>query len=94
MRLTASQTRLIADCVRRHLGARAKIWLFGSRLDDHKRGGDVDLYVETEYPELLPELRCKLSLEEALDLHVDLIVKKPGQDYPIHRIAKEEGVRL
>lgn len=59
MRLTASQTRLVADRVRRHLGARAKIWLFGSRLDDHKRGGDVGLYVETEYSELLPEIQMQ-----------------------------------
>lgn len=94
MRLTSNQTRLITDRIRHHFGAQAKIWLFGSRVDDHKRGGDVDLYVETDHPEILPELRCKISLEEALDLHVDLIVKKPGQNHPIHQIAKAEGVRL
>jgi hypothetical protein len=27
-------------------------------------------------------------------LHVDLIVRKPGQDHPIHHISKSEGVRL
>jgi len=68
MRLTLSQTQLITDSVHRHFGAQAKIWLFGSRTDDCKRGGDVDLYVETDRPELLRELRCKISLEEALDL--------------------------
>jgi predicted nucleotidyltransferase len=78
MRLTPSQTQLIADSVHRHFGAQSKIWLFGSRTDDCKRGGDVDLYVETDRPELLHELRCKISLEEALDLHVDLVIKKPG----------------
>lgn len=94
MRLTPSQTQLIGERIRLHFGAQAKIWLFGSRVDDGKRGGDVDLYVETDYPELLPELRCKISLEEALDLHVDLVIKKPGDNHPIHQIAKAEGVRL
>jgi len=94
MRLTLSQTQLITDGVHRHFGAQAKIWLFGSRTDDCKRGGDVDLYVETDRPELLRELRCKISLEEALDLHVDLVVKKPGQSHPIHAIARAEGVLL
>jgi predicted nucleotidyltransferase len=94
MRLTLSQTQLITDSVHRHFGARAKIWLFGSRTDDCKRGGDIDLYVETDHPELHLELRCKISLEEALGLHVDLVVKKPGQSHPIHAIAKAEGVLL
>lgn len=94
MRLTPDQTRLITRRVRDHLGDQARVWLFGSRTDDSKRGGDVDLYVETEQPELLSELRCKIGLEEALDLHVDLIVKKPGEDHPIHRIARAQGIPL
>jgi predicted nucleotidyltransferase len=94
MRLTPSQAQLITDSVHRHFGTQAKIWLFGSRTDDCKRGGDVDLYVEADHPELLDELRCKVTLEDALDLHVDLVVKKPGQSHPIHAIARAEGVLL
>jgi predicted nucleotidyltransferase len=94
MRLTSSQTRLITDSVHRYFGAQAKIWLFGSRADDCRRGGDVDLYIEAEHPELLNELKCKINLEEALDLHVDLVVKQPGETHPIHAIAKQRGVLL
>jgi hypothetical protein len=68
MRLTPSQAHLITDRVRRHFGVQAKTWLSGSRVDDHKRGGDVDLDVETDRPELPPEPRCKISLEEPLEL--------------------------
>jgi hypothetical protein len=39
---------LIAEQVHRHLGDSARIWLFGSRLEDNKRGGDVDLVIQAE----------------------------------------------
>ena len=28
-------------------GEAASLYLFGSRIDDDKRGGDIDLYIET-----------------------------------------------
>ena len=72
-----------------------KCWLFGSRLDDTKRGGDVDLYVEATHRDtLMSELHCKIALEDSLDLSVDLVVKEPGKDKPIYNLAKVQGVRL
>ena len=95
MRLTASQIETIRDTAQRNFGADASVWLFGSRVDDTRRGGDVDLYVEsTRKSTLLPALRCKIALEDSLDLHVDLIVKEPGKDKPIYRLAKTQGVQL
>ena len=71
------------------------MWLFGSRVDDARRGGDVDLYIEpTQKNKTMSELRCKVVLEESLDLHVDLIVKEPGKDKPIYRLAKTQRVQL
>ncbi len=46
MRLTTRQRELIFERIRHHLGADVQSWLFGSRMDDDARGGDVDLYVE------------------------------------------------
>lgn len=94
MRLTEQQTQLIVRGVQRHLGPRSRIWLFGSRLDDAKRGGDIDLFVETEQQPLRNELRCKIELEETLDMPVDLIVRGFEQHSPIAGIAKSEGQRL
>ena len=81
MRLSTSQIETIRAAARQNFGAEASVWLFGSRVDDTKRGGDVDLYVEsTQKNTLLSALRCKIALEDSLDLHVDLIVKEHGKD--------------
>lgn len=95
MRLTTDQIEAIRQRIHSHLGADARIWLFGSRVDDSRRGGDVDLYVEPEtQPGLAARLQCKSAIADALDLDVDLIVQQPGRDLPIYRIAKQSGVTL
>ena len=94
MRLTPDQAEAIRQHIYTRMGQHARIWLFGSRVDDSCRGGDVDLYVEPEStPDLTARLRCKSELADALDLKVDLIVQQPDQDLPIYRIAKRSGVR-
>lgn len=95
MRLTPTQPKFILQATRQSFGADANVWLFGSRVDDARRGGDVDLYVETtQASTLLSALCCKIALEESLDLHVDLIVKEHGKNKPIYQIAKKQGVQL
>jgi predicted nucleotidyltransferase len=94
MRLGKHQLRQITNCVHKHFGRDAKLWLFGSRVDDARRGGDVDIYVETPDPSLDSELRCKVALEEMLDLHVDLIVNTHNNQDSIQKIATAQGIRL
>jgi len=95
MRLSAAQQQCILQATWQNFGEDAKVWLFGSRVDDTRRGGDVDLYVETtQSNNLMAELKCKIALEESLDLHVDLVVKDSEKDQPIYKIAKKQGVQL
>lgn len=95
MRLTAAQIEIIRQAAHQNFGDEASVWLFGSRADDARRGGDVDLYIEpTRKTTLMSELRCKIALEDSLDLHVDLIVRNPEKDLPIYQLAKTKGVRL
>lgn len=91
MRITPAQVHLIARSIQQHLGPSARIWLFGSRLDDRKHGGDLDLYVEADPQPILEAVRCKVELEEQLDLPVDLIVRGRDDASPIALIAKQEG---
>ena len=95
MRLTPDQADAIRQRIHKHMGSQTRIWLFGSRVDDSRRGGDVDLYVEPESPPgLVASLLCKSALADALDLNVDLIVRTPGRDLPIYQIATQRGVQL
>lgn len=94
MRLTDQQAKLIKSHVQRYFGADTKVWLFGSRVDDQRRGGDVDLYIEPEFADLTSELKCKIDLEDDLDLHVDMVINQIGKEDPIYRLAKQQGVRL
>ena len=79
MRLSPAQTDVILNCVRQQFGADARVMLFGSRLDDSARGGDVDLLVDTASP---PTLRQRalatLALEQALNLPVDILAQQRG----------------
>ncbi|NMW22146.1 MAG: nucleotidyltransferase domain-containing protein [Chlorobiaceae bacterium] len=85
---------MICKQIHQHFGDSAAIWLFGSRIDDHKKGGDVDLYVEVASHSLLDEIRCKIKIEEELDMPVDLIVRQPVDNSLIAKIAKTEGCRI
>jgi uncharacterized protein len=96
MRLNPDQTRSILHCVRQEFGSQAEVKLFGSRLDDTARGGDVDLLVETEHP---PTLRQRalatIALERALNLPVDIVATQRGtQGSAFARIAANRAQAL
>lgn len=99
VRLSARDVATIKQLVADSFGHEARVWLFGSQLDDRRSGGDVDLTVEIppEAPgDLWTELRLARRLEEALDgRKVDLIVHRAGEpEGPFVRIARRQGVLL
>ena len=75
----------------------AHLYLFGSRVDDAKKGGDIDLFVESseEVPLKVQMDFLKALYKDVTQLKVDLVVQTPSQPHkPIFKIAKETGVRL
>ncbi|MHB8266261.1 MAG: hypothetical protein ACYDC7_10125 [Acidithiobacillus ferrivorans] len=48
MRLSPEQINQIRQSAAESFGPEARVWLFGSRVDDSKLGGDVDLLVESD----------------------------------------------
>ncbi len=97
MRLTDAESMTIRNAVQAHFGAGSAIWLFGSRLDDSARGGDVDLYIEPAEP--LPENlflareALRAELERRLIQAVDVVVLR-DKPTAFMRQARAEGQRL
>ncbi len=68
-----------------------RAWLFGSRADDTRRGGDIDIYFEASRPiDLKASLALEYRLTELCDAKVDLLIRRPGEvEKPIHIIARQ-----
>lgn len=96
MRLTLEEQQIIRDASLRHFGVRPR--LFGSRVDDLKRGGDIDLYIETQCePEEAFGREMHLSADLYLllgDQKIDVVVNTGRLNLPIYSVAREQGVWL
>ena len=99
VRLTAQQLDAIRSTTANFLSQPYRLTLFGSRVDLHAKGGDIDLMLELDEDldqafSLSSPLKAKLML--ALHgLKVDLIFMARGvKIFPIHEIAMREGIRL
>ena len=98
MRLDAATIAPLLRAVHEVFGATAEVWLFGSRTDDAKRGGDIDLYIETDVDRDIVERRSTLlrQLEKIFgEQKIDLAVRPRNRTpHPLHVIAREHGVLL
>jgi predicted nucleotidyltransferase len=85
--------------VTRHVGPSSRVWLFGSRVNDALRGGDIDLLVETDaiVPNRVKTL-CKIegALVMALgDRKLDVLLKDARTpDVPVFEVARQQGILL
>lgn len=101
MRITEAERRVLRDEAQKAFRADSKVFLFGSRVDDARRGGDIDLLVETGKTgqaaifeaQLRFLARVKLALgEQIIDVIVDYPDRKNRSE--ILRIARAQGVQL
>ena len=56
MRLTDVQIAAIREATAEVFGPEAQVWLFGSRVEDSKRGGDIDLLIRPGDPPPWPSM--------------------------------------
>ncbi|MEQ1602849.1 MAG: nucleotidyltransferase domain-containing protein [Methylophilaceae bacterium] len=77
------------------------MWLFGSRVDDNKRGGDIDLLIETNGMDIDEIVRAEISFQTKLqtklgEQKIDVLLDYPSRKShpPIFFIAKQTGILL
>jgi len=99
MRLSTKELAIIKEKSRLFFGKESKVYLFGSRVNDSERGGDIDLYIIPPQPlsadkrfekkiDLLVDLKCVLG-----DQKIDLLIAKEKAS-SIEKEALQKGVLL
>ena len=102
MRLSEFERVQLKKAVREIAGDHALVRLFGSRADDARRGGDIDLLVEladpldgAENPAWLAARIIARAQTYIGERRIDVVLRDPAlPELPIHRIARETGVQL
>ena len=100
MRLTVQEVLAIKQTVTLVLGDEsAKVTLFGSRLDDGAKGGDIDLLINTCVKQrncssmaskIMAGLQVKLG-----DQHIDVLLMDSATEVlPVHEHAMQQGIVL
>ncbi|QEP45089.1 hypothetical protein D5085_07505 [Ectothiorhodospiraceae bacterium BW-2] len=75
---------------------KGSLYLFGSRVDDRLKGGDIDLYIQPEQPTNLAEKRLNFIAKLYRQLgeqKIDVVIQR-RQPKLIDRIATEQGILL
>jgi hypothetical protein len=98
MRLTAREIDAIKAAAREAFGPGAVVRLFGSRVDDARRGGDVDLHFEVDgtVPDYVARYRFENMLESAFDgRKIDTVFSVRGHARTgFERIVYRDGIVL
>lgn len=95
MRLNSKEIQIIIRTAREIYGEGVAVYLFGSRTDNSKRGGDIDLLIRTSSPKrgILSRIRMRTQLKMALgDQKIDII--GDDEDSVVAQEALLKGIRL
>ena len=98
MRLKPSEIEAIKAATAAAFGSTAVVRLFGSRVHDNLRGGDIDLHIESD--QLIDEWSARAVFERRLfeDIEprkVDLVIsKRGGTPRGFEQIAYRDGIVL
>ncbi len=99
IRLSDHQVFVIKEAFKTCFPEGDHMWLFGSRADLSKKGGDIDLYIETTIQPLEEAIDAKHKLflqiiSKLGDQRIDIVVNNDSGSHLIYKIAREEGVQL
>ncbi len=97
MRISKEDITKIKQVASEIYGDNAEIWLFGSRIDDNKKGGDIDLFIETLHQASFDDkIKFLVKIERlGIERKIDLVVKSANAKHKtIFDSAKQTGIKL
>lgn len=98
MRLKPEEVAAIKEAAAETFGDTAVVRLFGSRVDDSERGGDIDLHIEVDA--VHDEWRARGQFEDTLFRRIDpqkvdvVLTVRGGTPRGFERIAYRDGIVL
>jgi len=95
MRINKQEIEAVRNCFEEVFKS-GKIYLFGSRVDDSKKGGDIDLYLITEQTEdmLMKKIDFLVKLKQSIgDQKIDVIISR-DKTRLIEQEALKNGIEL
>ena len=95
VRLSQEEIKAIVNSVKAY-DLDAEIFIFGSRVDLTKKGGDIDILVLSDKIGWKERRKIRVNLLKELgDRKIDLIVSREDKiDEPIVKLALSSGVRI
>ena len=101
IRLTLSEIEAIQKAFKHFFPKEDRLWIFGSRVDPTKKGGDIDLFIETHLsdPQIINEVQLNflIQLYHQIGLQkIDIVIYRLScpTTSPIYDIARQEGIQL
>ncbi|MCF8107353.1 MAG: nucleotidyltransferase domain-containing protein [Desulfohalobiaceae bacterium] len=93
MRIRENEKNAILQAVR-DIDPKAKVYLFGSRVDESKKGGDIDLLIFSNRISFQDKLTIKARIFETIEEQkMDLLIAE-NLDGPFVQMAYEKSVEL
>jgi predicted nucleotidyltransferase len=93
MRISDDEKKDIVNAIN-EVDSEASIWLFGSRTDDTKKGGDIDIAVLSKKIRVMEKIRIKRSICNKIgEQKIDLLVSEHGNE-AFFKSAVENGIKL
>ena len=93
MRITEHEKKVIIDAVK-STDPNAKVWLFGSRVDDSKKGGDIDIGILSFNVDVMEEIEIRQKIHDKVgEQKIDIVISKDGQE-AFFKYTVKKGILL
>jgi predicted nucleotidyltransferase len=93
MRISPAEIDNLLESVRQ-IDQNASVYLFGSRTDNHKKGGDIDIAILSKLVNLKQKLEIKYNFYQAFgEQKLDLLIVS-DENMPFWQVVKDGAILL